>query len=76
METTMRKSDPIKKKVGQQMLFTGGAEYTPRVQVSTFRCVGSLHNGDKNLLITQNGEGSVSLSVETMEAILKWAKEE
>jgi hypothetical protein len=64
------KAEPMKK-VGDTMLFTGGAEKTPQVTVSTFLCPGSLNNGKRNLKITQDGV-TIELSPETMEAILEW----
>lgn len=67
----------IKRSVGENSLFTGGAEDTPHVSVYTFRCPGSLHDGDKTLRISQNsGTQVVSLSIETMKKIIEWAEKE
>lgn len=59
------------KNLHDKMMFTGGAEATPTVQVVKFRCPGSLHSGDRALIIEQEGE-SVMISPETMQAILDW----
>lgn len=59
------------KRQGETMLFSGGAECTPKVVVSRYYDPVSLHNGDVNFKIEQNGS-MVALSPETMRAILKW----
>ncbi len=76
----------IKRKVNESMHFTGGAELTPQVTVGKFFCPGSMNHGETNLQINQecymtNGDGirtitnqSVSLSIETMKAIIAWAE--
>ena len=65
----------IKKEVGEVMLFTGGAEETPRVEVSRYANPESLNHGEKTLLIQQYGE-QVQISTETLRAILEWAEKE
>ena len=66
------------KQIGDKMLFSGGAEETPRVEVVQWINSGSLHDGDLTFVISQ-GEGpgrtSIVLSPETMKAILKWYEE-
>jgi hypothetical protein len=57
-----------------KMSFTGGAEATPTVEVVRFHCPGSLHGGDRSLIISQEGE-SVMISPETMQSILDWYNE-
>jgi hypothetical protein len=66
------------KQIGDKMLFSGGAEETPAVEVVRFKCPGSMHNGDSTLRIVQFQKGAaqvVELSPETMKAILKWFEE-
>ena len=64
--------EKIIRKIGETMLFSGGAEDTPKVMVSEYIAPGSLHHRDKTLEIEQNGR-YVFLSVETMESIIAWA---
>jgi hypothetical protein len=65
----------MSQEIGERMVFTGGAENSPTVEVSTFNCPGSLNNGCKTLRITQSVNGreqTVSLSPGTMISILGW----
>jgi len=66
----------IKRNLGERMMFSGGAEETPLVSVGSFSMPGSLHDGDKNLMISQGKGKTVRLSVETMKAIIAWAEKE
>lgn len=69
----------IKRKVGERISITGGAEQTPTVIVDQFNEPGSLHNGDKTLLIVQGDRTArvaVTLSLETMKQIITWAESE
>ncbi len=59
------------KNIHDKMIFTGGAEVSPTVQVVKFRCPGSMNDGDRSLIIEQNGE-SVMVSPKTLQAILDW----
>jgi hypothetical protein len=61
----------IGRPVGESMSFSGGAEETPTVRVVKYFCPGSLHHGEKTLVISQEGE-SIVLSPGTMQAILEW----
>ena len=57
--------------LNERMMFSGGAEETPTIQVVRFRCPGSMNDGNRSLFIEQAGE-SVMISPETMQAILDW----
>lgn len=62
------------------MVFTGGAEASPKVLVTTCNEPG-LHHGEKVLVVTQQyslplGEQCISLSIETMKEIIRWAEGE
>jgi hypothetical protein len=59
------------RKIGEVMLFTGGAETTPRVEVIQYHTRGSLNSGNTSFLISQDGK-EVVLSPETLAAILQW----
>lgn len=62
----------IRKKVGSQMSFTGGAEdNTPTVFV-----VRSSRRKEKVFLIQEGKNPPVYLSSETMKSILKWGSKE
>lgn len=67
----------MKRNIGESMCFTGGAEHTPRVTVTRYNDPGSLHHGDKTLMIadTQTGQG-VCLSPQTIKEILRWVDAE
>lgn len=77
---------PIKRKVGDKMSFTGGAENTPTVTVARFQSPDSLNTGELQLRIKQeqprrdNYSGcayeTVCLSLETMKEIIEWAEKE
>ena len=59
------------KKPGETMMFTGGAEETPCVMISTHHAPGAMTHNDPTLVISQ-GDRLVRLSPETMKAILEW----
>jgi hypothetical protein len=64
----------INREIGENVLITGNRDYKePRVRVvpNTYR---DAQDYEKAIYISQ-GEGGVSLSVETLEAIINWAKE-
>lgn len=60
------------RKQGETMMFTGGAEPTPSVEVTRFQAHGSMNDGKPTLKITQGVEGYVLLSPDTIKAILAW----
>jgi hypothetical protein len=60
--------------LNERMSFTGGAEVTPTVSVVHFRCPGSLNNNQPSLRIEQEDQ-AVTVSPETLRAILKWYRE-
>lgn len=69
----------ITRKLGEKMVFTGGAENTPMVTVGFFVASESLNHEEKNLRIRQFNEETgkeemVVLSPETMREILRWAE--
>lgn len=59
------------RKVGDCVLFTGGAESTPEVSVERYRHPFSLQDGENTLRIAQ-GDSSVVVSPATLQAILDW----
>jgi hypothetical protein len=61
----------MSKKLGDSMIFTGGAEQSPTAIVSKWNCPGSMHNGETTLKIL-SGATSIELSPDTMRAILAW----
>ena len=61
----------MSKALGETMLFSGGAECTPKVTVSRFHMVGSLHNNEPALLI-DTVQGRVLISPQTMKDIISW----
>lgn len=63
------------RKVGDKMLFSGGAEHTPAVTVDRFRDPGSMHSGEITFKIEQGMGHHIFLSPGTMRAILKWYEE-
>lgn len=58
------------KNLGDKMMFTGGAETTPKVKVVESLRVG--HEGEQVLEIEQGMESIVNISPDTLRAILKW----
>lgn len=69
----------IKKKIGETMLFTGGAEDSVRAEIIGFHAPGSMNHGEKTIrfspAMTPCSYG-VSVSPKTLRSILKWAEEE
>jgi hypothetical protein len=61
----------VSRKLGESIHFTGGAEVTPRVEVSRFYSPDSLNHMDKTLNI-QQGHAMVQLSPATLKAIIEW----
>ena len=68
------------RELGSKMGFTGGAEPTPFVTVTSFNAPGSMHHGDTTFMISHDppredgtitGSG-IMVSPETMRAILAW----
>ena len=58
------------KKLGETMMFTGGAEITPKVKVVRSSHLGCEH--EQVLDIEQGMGGIVNISPDTLRAILKW----
>jgi len=58
------------RKIGDSMMFTGGAEPAPKVTVGHYPVAG-MHYGDPTLIIDQDGN-TILLSPGTMQAILDW----
>jgi hypothetical protein len=68
--------EPIQRQVGERVVINGGRDYaTPLVRV-----VPSMHNAagdhEKALYISQGKNAGISISLASLEAILKWAKGE
>jgi hypothetical protein len=65
----------IAKKVGEKMMFSGGAEHTPTATVRRYKSPYSLHNGEKHLDIEQDGV-RITLSLDTMMAMIQYFSKE
>lgn len=66
------------KKLGDTMMFSGGAEPTPQVKVVSFNAHGSMNDGKPTFIITPAGMSpsqGLMLSPGTMKAILAWYEE-
>ena len=63
----------IKRRLHERVCITGGAEPTPSVTITKFKCPGSMNDGEKTMLIEQDGQ-KVQLSAQSMETILHWAR--
>lgn len=61
----------MSRKLGESIHFTGGAEVTPRVEVTRFYSPNSMNHQEKTLMI-QQGHAAVQLSPATLKAILEW----
>lgn len=61
----------MSRKLGESITFTGGAEVSPKVEVTRFYAAGSLNHMDRTLHI-QQGHAAVQLSPATLKAILEW----
>lgn len=66
--------DPVKKEIGETVVLTGGRDYdSPRIRVIPSTYHGADDN-EKALYISQGKNMGISLSLGTLEAIIKWAK--
>ena len=54
------------------MMFTGGAEPTPSVEVVNYRSPSSMNDGKPTFKITQGMGDIILISPDTMKAILAW----
>lgn len=66
----------IKRKIGESMIFTGGAEESVQVEVIGFHAPGSMNHGDKTLRFNtamQSCSYGVSISPSTLQSVMDWA---
>jgi hypothetical protein len=59
------------KKLGEKMVFTGGAEVSPKVEITEYYQPGSMNHREQAISITQ-GNTTVQISPLTLVAILRW----
>jgi hypothetical protein len=61
----------MSRKLGDSITFTGGAEVSPKVEVTRFYSPNSMNHMEKTLHI-QQGHAAIQVSPATLKAILEW----